>query len=166
VRTRSQTLRKEEVLSHLIETRERILAAASGLPAAGQSQVFLGTWSIRDLLAHLIGWDATNLEAARSLLLGSLPSFYQYRDRDWQSYNGMLVKEYNRGSFEELLARAGESQKKLIEFLRAIPAEQFGKDFGVRFRGYKVTIRRLLESEWKDEQAHLQQIVDFVQKAE
>jgi hypothetical protein len=58
-----------------------------------------------------------------------------------------------------------DSQEKLIEFLQTIPAENFNKDFGVRFRGYKVTMQRLLEAEWKDEQTHLQQIVDFFKES-
>jgi hypothetical protein len=49
----------------------------------------------------------------------------------------------------------------LLEFLNTIPAENFNKDFGVRFRGYRVTIQRLLEAEQKDEETHLQQIMDF-----
>jgi hypothetical protein len=72
-----------------------------------------------------------------------------------------LVKKHKRDSFQELLGAVKGSQKKLIEFLQTIPPEHFNKDFGVRFRGYKVTIQRLLEAEWKDEQTHLRQITDF-----
>lgn len=159
--TKSQILRKDQVLSALVETRQDILAATSGLSEAQQHQVFLGIWSIKDLLAHLIGWDETNLHAVESILAGQVPSFYEHRDRDWQTYNAMLVKKHKKGSFKELLATMKASQEKLIEFLKTIPPEHFNKDFGVRFRGYRVTIQRLLEAEWKDEQTHLQQIVDF-----
>jgi hypothetical protein len=36
---------------------------------------------------------------------------------------------------------------------------------GVRFRGYKVTIQRLLEAELEDEQTHRQQTVDFLRQS-
>ena len=159
--TKSQILRKEQVLSGLIETRQNILTEAVSLSDEQQNQVFLGRWSIKDLLAHLIGWDLTNLDAVKSILSGKVPDFYQHHDRDWQAYNGILVKKHKKDSLQELLTNARESQGQLLEFLNTIPAENFNKDFGVRFRGYRVTIQRLLEAEQKDEQTHLQQIMDF-----
>lgn len=162
---KSQILRKDQILSNLFETRQSILTEASELSETEQDQVFLGIWSVKDLLAHLIGWDETNLLATKSILEGQLPSFYEHRDRDWQTYNAILVKKHKKDSFQELLTAVKDSQEKLIEFLQTIPAENFNKDFGVRFRGYKVTIQRLLEAEWKDEQTHLQQIVDFFKES-
>jgi len=143
-----------------METRQSILAEVSNLSKEQQDQVFLGIWSLKDLLAHLIGWDHTNLEAVKSVLTGKVPAFYEHHDRDWQTYNAMLVRKYKKGTFQELLARTRDSQKKLIVFLQTVPPENFNQDFGVRFRGYKVTIQRLLEAERGDEQTHLQQIID------
>jgi len=159
--TRSQVAGKDQILSRLLNTRQEIRAAIRKLSRAKQRQIFLGTWSIEDLVAHLIGWDETNLQAARSIMDGKLPAFYEYRDRDWQTYNAMLVSRYKQGSVKKLLAAMKRSQQRLIAFLQTIPPEYFARDFGVRFRGYKVTIQRLLEAEWKDEQTHLQQILDF-----
>lgn len=159
--TRSQILRKEQILSDLMETRRKLLAASSSLSSAQGDQVFLGVWSVRDLLAHLIGWDNSNLEAAKRVLNGQVPAFYEHHDRDRQTYNAMLVKKYKKKSSRELLVKAKTSQEKIIRFMQTIPPEHFNKDFGVRFRGYKVTIQRLLEAETKDEQTHLQQILDF-----
>jgi len=163
--TKSQLLKKEQILSRLIEVRQNIITEASKLSEAQQDQVFLGIWSIKDLLAHIIGWDYTNLEAAKSILQVQIPSFYEHRDKDWQTYNAMLVSKYKKDSFQELLAAVNESQKKLIEFLQTIPPENLNKDFGVRFRGYKVTIQRLLEADVKDVQTHHKQIVGFFKKS-
>lgn len=152
---------KETILSALVKTRLDILTAATSLSRADQDRVFLGIWSIKDLFAHLAGWDFTNARAVKSVLAGKVPSFYKYHDRDWQTYNARLVKKYREDSFRDQLAAVEDSQKKLIAYLQSVPPEYFKKDFGVRFRGYKVTIQRLLEAEIKDEQVHFQQIVDF-----
>ena len=146
--------RKEEIISALVKARQDILAEVSLLSKADRNRIFLGTWSVKDLLAHLAGWDFTNIDAIKSVLAGKLPSFYEYRDRDWQTYNAMLVGKYKRNSFRELLATVKRSQKELIEFLQPIPPEYFGKDFDVRFRGYIVTFQRLLEADIKDRQVH------------
>jgi hypothetical protein len=99
------------------------------------------------------------------VLAGQVPSFYEYRDHDWQTYNAILVKKNKKGSIHELLATAKDSQERLIKFLRTIPPEHFNKDFGARFRGYKVTIQRLLEAETEDEQTHYEQIIGFFKRS-
>jgi len=159
--TRSQLLRRDQILAALVEIRQNIVVEASGLSDEEQEQVFLGIWSIRHLLAHLTGWDHTNLDAVKSVLDERVPAFYQHRDGDWQTYNAILVKKYGKDSFKELIASVKTSHKKLIEFLQTIPPENFNKDFGVRFRGYKVTIQRLLAADARDEQVHYRQIADF-----
>jgi hypothetical protein len=162
---RSQILRKDQILSALVEIRQSVLTEVSKLSEAEQDQVFLGIWSVKDILAHFIGWDKTHLLAVRSVLKGELPTFYKYRDHEWQTYNPMLVKKYKKGSFQELLAEAKNSQDKLMKYLQTIPPEYFNKDFGVRFRRYKVTIQRLLEAEREDEQTHYHQVIDFFKKS-
>ena len=159
--SKSQIVRKEQVISNLIEARQKVLKEVSKLSEAEQDQVFLGIWSIKDLVAHLIGWDKTNLQAVKSVLNGQVPSFYEHRDPDWRTYNAMLVKKYMKGSTQELIATAKRSQERLLQLLQTIPPEHLNEDFGVRFRGYKVTIQRLLEAETEDEQIHYKQITDY-----
>jgi hypothetical protein len=153
---------KGKLKSQFFDTRTAILHAASQLSHTAQNKTFLGTWSIKDLLAHLAGWDYTNLAAAQDIQAGKLPAFYAHYDKDWKTYNAELVAKYKRDDFEELLALVHDSHRRLIEYLETIPAEAFERDFGVRTgRNYKVTIARLLEAEWKDEQEHLEQIREF-----
>ena len=157
----SQIMRKEQILGGLIEARQHILRSVKAISNKERDRTFLGIWSIKDLLAHLVGWDHTNVEAIKAVMAGSLPSFYAHHDHDWRKYNSTLVAKYKRDSFRELLGLLNTSHRELIEFLKTIPAEVFNKDFGVRFRGYKVTIQRLLEAEAKDERIHHKQITDF-----
>lgn len=153
--------KKEKIISELIETRRKILDAASSLSPEKQDEVFLGVWSVKDLLAHLVGWDFTNLEAAKALLAGRLPDFYSHYDRDWKTYNARLVAEYKRDDFAELLSSVEDSLQQLTDFLETSPAEEFDKDRGVRHKGYKVTIARLFQVEIKDEKIHHRQIEEF-----
>jgi hypothetical protein len=153
--------KKDKIISGLVETRRRILDAASSLSPEEQDEIFLGVWSVKDLLAHLVGWDFTNLEAAKAILAGRLPNFYPCHDRDWKTYNARLVAEYKRDDFADLLSSGEGSHRMLVDFLKTIPAEDFDKDKGVRFKGHKVTIARLLQVEIDDEKTHLTQIEGF-----
>jgi len=162
--TKSETL-KRELISNLTETRAAILHEASQLFPTAQDTIFLGVWSVKDLIAHLAGWDFTNLAAVRDVQAGKLPEFYTRYDKDWKTYNAELVAKYKRDDFEELLALVRDSHRQLIAYLETIPAEAFDKDFGVRSgRGTRVTVARLLEAEWKDEQMHLEQVRVFLAK--
>ena len=58
------------ILSAIIETRTALLQAASQLSLDAQNTVFLGVWSVKDLIAHLIGWDFANLAAAKDIQAG------------------------------------------------------------------------------------------------
>ena len=158
--SQAQTV-KEQIISGLIDTRNRILDAASELSPVEQDQVFLGIWSVKDLLAHLVGWDHANLQAAGAVLNGELPEFYAHEDRDWTTYNAHLVAKYKREDFEELLASAKASHRKLVSFLQTIPAEELERNRNVRFRRYRVTVLRLLQAEMEDEERHYQQIKAF-----
>lgn len=153
--------KKDEIIAELIKARRKILDAAALLSPAEQDQVFLGVWSVKDLLAHLVGWDFANMEAAKALLAGQLPGFYSHYDRDWKTYNARLVAEYKKDDFADLLSSVEDSHQKLIDLIRAIPAKEFDKDRGVRFKGYKVTIARLLQVEANDEKTHHAQIEEF-----
>ena len=158
-------IRKRELISALLETRAAILHEVSQLSPATHDTVFLGVWSVKDLIAHLVGWDFTNLAAAKDIQTGKLPEFYAHYDKDWKTYNAKLVAKYKHGDFNKLLALVRDSQRQLIVYLNTIPAEAFEQDFGVRSaRNYKVTIARLLRAELDDEQKHLQQIRDFKAK--
>lgn len=153
--------KKEQVLSEMQRVRSELMTEVAALSRKERDTVFLGIWSVRDLLAHLAGWDFANLDAAKRIIKGGLPSFYEHKDRDWQTFNAMLVKRYRLNTFREQLAILKRSQQMLIDHLQTIPPEDFNRDFGVRFRGYKVTVQRLLEADIKDVRIHHQQIVDF-----
>jgi hypothetical protein len=155
--------RKEKIISGLIQARRKILDVAYRLPADKRAEVFVGTWSTEDLLAHLIGWDYTNKDAVRSVLEGELPYFYEYRDRDWATYNALLVDRHKKGHYAELLNATESSHAALTGFLATVPADEFDKDHGVRFQGYKVTISRLLEAEAEDEGEHARQLKEFAE---
>lgn len=155
-------LRKAQLLSDLHAARLALLAAAGRVPARRRNDIFLGAWSIKDLVAHLVGWDHANLEGAQALLARRLPAFYAHRDRDWAGLNAEFVARYRRDHYTALAAEARRAHRALMKYLLTVPAEEFDRDGGVRFRGVRVTIARLLASETQDEQEHCRQVEEFV----
>ena len=68
--------------------------------------------------------------------------------------NALLVGQYYREDFAELLALVRETHGKLLAHIDGIAAEALWEDRDVRARGWKVTVGRLLEAERRDEEAH------------
>jgi hypothetical protein len=153
--------KKEQIIADLIKTRRKLLEEAAGIEAKNQERIFLGTWCMKDLLAHLIGWDLTNIQAVKDILSGALPTFYSQHDKDWKTYNANLVAQNNDQQYSALLRSAEKSNQQLANFLMTIPANEFTHDRGIRFRGYKVTIERLLQAEIRDEGIHHLQTKEF-----
>ncbi len=152
---------KQQLLTDLERAREAVIAAAAALPSEKRDEVFLGVWNIKNLLAHLIGWDYTNLQAIEDVLAGRLPRFYEHHDHDWRAYNAQLVRTYGHEDWQELVESAADSHRQLLAAVRALPAEELGRDRGIRFRGWKVTIARLLQAEAEDEATHAAQVKGF-----
>ena len=157
--------RKAQLLDGLEQARNRILVEVSTLLPEQRSEAFLGTWSSYELVAHLIGWDYTSIQAIADIQAGQLPQFYAHRDRDWQTYNAHLVREYSKDNWEELMAAVAASYQCLVAVLRALPADEFYKDRGLRFRGWKVLIGRLVEADIKDVTTHAGQVRAFIERS-
>ena len=155
--------RKVELISGLRDVRERILALAASLQPGQRDEIYLGTWSPREMLAHLAGWDETNFNAANEILSGELPGFYGHFDRDWATYNARLVNEHAIDDFEDLLSSVRGTQKKLLDLIEDIPADDLWKDRGIRAKRWKVTIGSLLEVELQDEEQHYSQLKHFIE---
>lgn len=154
---------KAHAIQELRAARQAVLDAAASLTPDVANIVFLGEWSANDIIAHLIGWDYANAEAVRAVLAGELPAFYAHKDPNWRAFNAELVRQYRHKELEDGWRAALESHEALCALLEAIPAAEFGRDYGVRFRGYKVTIPRLLASESADELIHAEQLRAFRQ---
>jgi hypothetical protein len=152
---------KDRLVEGMIVARRNIMDGLAELSLRQQEQVFLGEWSPKDLMAHLIGWDNTYLAALQDLRAGDLPSFYAMYDKDWRSYNRELVREYGSKDWGALMAAARLSHSQLVEYIKTIPGGEFNQDFGVRFRWTPVTIARLLGAQIDDEREHLRQIKEW-----
>src|SRR3989304_3228483 len=114
-------IKKDALFADMLDTRRRILEAASVLPPALRDSVFLGTWSLLDLLAPLAGWDDANRQAVDAVRSGQLPAFYEFAERSWATFNAKLVNENRVDDFQALLQRGGTCPPHLVGVLPAPP---------------------------------------------
>jgi hypothetical protein len=154
--------KKISLMKEFNETRLKVLDAARLFSGENVHKAFVGSWGILEILAHLKGWDLTNLDAARSILLGQVPDFYAYYDKDWASYNARLVAQWKQPDLEMMIKAVDESRAEMVEYLKQLSPDDLFGDHGVRRKRYKVTISRLIEADTKDVNEHLDQIRHFL----
>jgi hypothetical protein len=152
---------KDALIAGLSEARQKILASILKLSPEQKNEAFLGDWTVKDLVAHLIGWDVTNLEAVQEIMKGQYPSFFKFYDKDWHSYNDRLVQKYKKERLEDLLVDVNSSHRQLIHFLEAIPPNEMLNGKAKSEKGRTISIRFLLSSEAGDERQHAEQVLAF-----
>jgi hypothetical protein len=143
---------RDGLIAGLVQARRKILDQVRLLAPDQQDQVFLGEWSVKDLLAHLEGWDHTNRDAVGEILAGRKPGFWVHYDRAWRRYNAQLVAQYRRENLAEMVAEVERSHLALIEYLETIPADEYLK---------RKPIQSLLRAETSDEEEHARQLEAF-----
>lgn len=153
---------KQALIDDLTHARENLIALVKEFPAEQLDAPCVGIWSVKDLVAHLIGWDNTNYQAVQEILSGQRPSFFQYYDADWQRYNSTLVATYRVEPFEALMFNAAESHRALVGFLQSLRAEDILLKKSPKEAGRSITIRNLLRSEAEDERKHAAQLEAFL----
>lgn len=157
-------MKKEAVIDKLQRARKKIIDLIEPLPEETWKEVFLGTWCLKDVAAHFIGWDGENLKSIKEICLGTLPSCFEHYDENWVSYNKLLVARYKKGNKSELIAAMNASHTRYVDALKNIPEDLFYKDFGIRWQRYKITVAVNASYEASDEKIHTQQIVRWVRK--
>lgn len=155
---------KRALVQGLHAARQAVLDALNGVPPDHFAEDALDEWSIMDVLAHLSGWDFTILKAAREVQAGDLPGFYQYWDKDWRSYNALLINLYKRADPVEQVAALADSHTRLVDFLNTLSSAEIAADHGVQFKDESVTIEALVRKETLDEHIHAARIRDFASR--
>jgi hypothetical protein len=94
-------------------------------------------WSGRDLMAHLVGWQAIALDVAKELAVNEVSRTRQWADAEWA-------------------ARGDEMNDKMVAEWRVLPLEEVRRRFRTipgEVRGYLTVVP---ESRWLKHPEHLQ----------
>jgi hypothetical protein len=150
--------KRHHLILDLASVRQDLLQTVSAVPLERLDTHFLGEWSVKDLIAHLIGWDHTNLRAIQEILAGQYPTFFESYDKDWQSYNARLVEKYTLEPFSALLAAVDTSHQQLLTFAESLAPDLVFNCKVKSTTGRTVTIRNLLRAEANDERRHAEQV--------
>jgi hypothetical protein len=148
-------------LEDQIDQLEHCVEAFSASVTALDKGLFLrnvNSWTPRDIVAHLIGWNRHIMLGAKQILSGELPFYDVDAGPDYSKVNAALVRKYGDTDPSVLLDTLAKSTRELIVFLRAIAPEVWDRDFGVRHKGEELTVKSTVDDLIADYDHHRAQL--------
>jgi len=99
--------------------------AIAGLDEARMREVWLGTWSARDVVAHISGWHREMAPALKRLARGErpIPEGVSYDDVD--AWNGRFAEARRAAATADIVAELDASHAAFMRAAAAVPEERY-----------------------------------------
>ena len=152
---------ESNLIEQMTQTRKALLREADAVGPELRRTPFVGHWDLMDVLAHLVGWDYTNIDAIRALQDGNTPVFYAEYDPGWATFNAQLVRRYRLEDWDRLRQAIDDSQSAVTSVLRELGPEALTRPHTDPSRSRPITMAGVLRAVVRDEQEHLAQIQAF-----
>jgi hypothetical protein len=93
-----------------------------------------GSWSVRDILAHVTTWEAEALTYLPLIIQGSKPPRYSVMYGGIDAFNAKMTEQKRHLSLSEVLTQLDETHSRLIAFIQSAPEDLFSRETPFRRR--------------------------------
>lgn len=91
-----------------------------------------GHWSVRDIIAHVTWWEEEALRHLPLILAGGRPPRYSVTYGGINAFNAMMAERKRHVSLSDVLTQQDDTHRRLVDFIRSVPEDQFTRE--TRFR--------------------------------
>ncbi|HTX91005.1 MAG TPA: ClbS/DfsB family four-helix bundle protein [Anaerolineales bacterium] len=147
---------REFLLHRLNETRSQIEAL---LPKIDPKKEIYPGWTIKDMLAHITGWDDATIDSLRAHVAGRLPATPAERGID--EYNGRTVTSRQDLDYPHILNEWRLTRQVLQTIIEQMPDEKFFEPLVVPW-GDKGTVTYLVDTFRDHEDEHARDIREWL----
>jgi hypothetical protein len=116
---------KDALLTQAAHELQALHEALEGLNEEEMSQRWLGTWSAKDIVAHLTGWQREMAPALERIARGEKPFADGVSYDDVDSWNARFVAARRGTSAADLLLELDETHQHLLHAASAVPDDRF-----------------------------------------
>ncbi len=116
---------KDELLSAAAREYKALHEALGGLNEALMAEVWLGVWSVKEIVAHISGWHRELGPALERMSRGERPLVEGAHYDDVDGWNARFVAERAGASVAERLLELDRSHEYFMRVASAVPAERF-----------------------------------------
>lgn len=92
----------------------------------------IGTWSVKDILAHVTTWEEETLKVLPLIIQGRQLPRYSVVYGGIDAFNAQMAEQKRNLSLAEVLTQLDKIHSRLIDYIQRAPEEQFTG--GTRFR--------------------------------
>ena len=116
---------KEELLNEAAREYKDFHEALQGLNEAQLTEVWLGTWSVKDIVAHIAGWHEELGPALERLSRGErpIPTGISYDDVD--AWNARFAAARRDTPVADVLLELDKTHEYFLRAAAAVPGERF-----------------------------------------
>ncbi|HEX7541877.1 MAG TPA: maleylpyruvate isomerase N-terminal domain-containing protein [Anaerolineales bacterium] len=141
------------LLHRMDETRSKIEEL---LPEIDPLKEIYPDWTIRDILAHMTGWDDATIDSLRSHVVERPPSVPAIRSLE--EYNAMTVSSRRDLDYEHVLKEWRLTRQVLRTIIKQLPEDKFISPVIVPW-GEKATVTYLVDMFRDHEEEHTRDIL-------
>lgn len=121
---------KKEIITALEESHNQMIDLLNVIDV--EKEVYSG-WTIKEVLAHIAGWDEAAVASVSSLIQGGTPDVVAIDGAD--VYNAQSVAKRKALSLDETFADWEKERENLIATLSAVPDNQLSDDINFPWGG-------------------------------
>lgn len=115
------TARRQMLAGQLDDARERLINSYAGLSAEEMVEPGVaGEWSVRDILAHIAGWDREVISVYNAMLRGERPAFLDIDMDGIEIFNQEQHAQAEGASLDEVLTELLAAREDMLAVLREV----------------------------------------------
>ncbi|UCF78594.1 MAG: ClbS/DfsB family four-helix bundle protein [Candidatus Eiseniibacteriota bacterium] len=124
---------RAQLLRRLEESWNALKASYTGLSHSLMTEPCVtGTWSVKDIIAHVTSWEEESLAHLPIILAGERPPRYSVTYGGIDAFNARTTGQRRSLSLSWVLRQRDEVHRRLVDFIESVPEEQFTRE--TRFR--------------------------------
>lgn len=137
------------------EARNRFIETVNRFPEDKRTSIIFGTWSLKDVISHIIGWEEVSMDKVKAVKNGESTAWIDNVDQQ----NDKVVNESRSKNWEEVYTDLIRSGEKMIKEYQSLPPALWAKQAGP---DPKFNPMRFLERETQHYDKHGREIKDFL----
>lgn len=117
-------------------------------------------WTVKEVVAHLIGWDTATTNSLSSFIQGGVPDVVSIHGVD--AYNTEMIAQYAGLSLEQLVQEWQSERQRLLDTMTALEESQLKAKINFPWGGTD-TVSRMLFFLSNHETKHMNDIITVMQ---
>jgi len=150
---------QNETLIQRLETSRAMMIAH--LDEIDRNRKIYPLWTVREIIAHLSGWDDATIAFIKAIVAGEVPATPAARGID--VYNAETVATREGLDYDHIYREYIETRKVLLDLIRAMPEEKTTQQFILPW-GDKGTLVDIIDIFGPHEEEHAEDVQKIIEK--